>query len=95
MNSYQGEFARLGITVLTGPKKAFNPFGEIRTIWINKHREEFKPDVIHAVALKPAIYTGIATRFFFEGAGCPRLVVLGTSTAQTGLCPDIEDFLHK
>ena len=71
MNSYHDEFDRLGITVFDWPikRRSLNPIGEIKNIVkLISIVKVYKPDLIHAVALKPVIYTGIATRFFFEGA---------------------------
>ena len=71
INSYRDKFERLGITVFDWPlkRRSLNPFSEIRIVArLISIVRQFKPDLIHAVALKPVIYTGIATRFFFEGA---------------------------
>ena len=35
---------------------------------LRKFINSFRPDLIHTVALKPVIYTGIATRLSFRGA---------------------------
>ena len=48
-------------------RRSLNPVHEIlaiislfKAIWL------FKPDIIHAVALKPVIYTGLVRFFFFK-----------------------------
>lgn len=71
MNSHRDEFERLGIMVFDWPlkRRSLNLLGELWIVLkLIKIVREFKPDVIHSVALKPVIYTGIATRFFFKGA---------------------------
>ena len=42
---------------------------ELKTIWgLGRILRHFKPDLVHCVALKPVIYTGIASRFGFAGS---------------------------
>ena len=71
MNSYRSDFEKMGMTVFDWPldRRSLNPLREIAAILkLRKFINSFKPDLIHTVALKPVIYTGIATRLSFRGA---------------------------
>lgn len=59
-------------------RRSLNPFPEIlaitslyKTLWL------FRPDIIHAVALKPVIYTGLARIFFLKTGFIAALGGLG------------------
>ena len=71
MHSCREEFERLGIMVFDWPlkRRSVNPISEIITVFrLRRIISEFQPNLIHTVALKPVIYTGLATRLFFGGA---------------------------
>lgn len=62
-------FDDLGFTVinLNLYRKSLNPFKELKYIFsLYKNILKIKPTIIHAVTIKPNIYTGIINRFFLN-----------------------------
>lgn len=47
---------------------SLNPVNELRSLLqLRRIIREFDPDIVHAVAIKPVIYAGLATRWRFKG----------------------------
>ena len=52
-------------------RRSINPFSEIKVIWhVYRYYKNYKPDIVHNVALKPVIYGTIAAKL----AGVPVVV---------------------
>ena len=70
ISTYRDQLENLGVTVFDWrlQRRSLHPFRELLTIKsLRTFISSFNPDLIHAVALKPVIYTGLATRFGFAG----------------------------
>ena len=70
-------FAELGVAVFNWELRrgSLNLFQELPSVLkLRKIINEFQPDLIHAVALKPVIYSGLASIFGFKG---PMALALG------------------
>lgn len=66
MSEYKGLINSLGIETIDLPLKrsSRNPFRELKTIYfIFDVISNFKPDLVHAVAMKPVLYTALSTIF--------------------------------
>lgn len=71
VSKHREQLEQLGAKVYHWPlvRGSLNPLTELRA-FIELYRivRDFCPDLIHAVAIKPVIYTGFVTRFWFAGA---------------------------
>lgn len=70
-SSYKEEFVRNKFYVYDWlfRRESLNPISEMKAIWQLIHYiTEFKPDIVHSVALKPIIYAGLISSLF------PRIV---------------------
>ena len=71
VNTLRYEFEALGIKVFDWrlERRSVGLLRELSSLWaLRRVLFEFKPDLIHAVALKPVIYAGLVTRFGYRGS---------------------------
>jgi len=66
-NNHRDLVMNSGIQVINWPlnRLSFNPYNELVSLYhLVSTIRKFKPDLIHAVAMKPIIYSGIVARYF-------------------------------
>lgn len=69
-----------GVEIIDWPlvRRSHNPFLELRTIWsVYAALRRFRPDIVHAVALKPVLYSALACRLACVRARVSALGGLG------------------
>ena len=85
---YRELFESLGIKVFDWglDRRSLSVLGGIKAIsQLYRVIQDFRPDVVHPVALKPVIYTGIASRLFFGGMVVSALGGVGYIFSSTQL----------
>lgn len=80
VSNHRTSIEACGVEIIDWPlvRRSHNPFSELHAIWcIYVALRRFRPDIVHAVALKPVLYSALACQFAGVHARLSALAGLG------------------